>query len=495
MEYVKWAGKEDLLVSRLGFGTTRFNLSDLKDDAGINRCAELVLHAVSCGINYFDVAPTYSFGQAEKILGRAFAQVKTRLYVAGKSGLSIDSTAEDILRRIDCSLKTLGVDFLDFYQLWSIMNLEQYRQILQPQGLYAGVVRAKEKGYVKHICASLHCTPLEAQEIISDGYFEGVLISLNALNYEQWLPVLKLAKDKNVVVSTMNSLGGGLIPQYPNLFRNLDSTNDGVAVKALRFLAGFDELTVILSGMRTVAEIEENLKAFDSPVKSPANFKLNTADKICSGCNYCAPCTVDIPISACMQAYNYKILVDSDNSVTENFMANQIFTRMRANGVNFPSLKRCIGCRKCEARCTQKIKIAARMHELSNLAEKFRYTKSAMQNRLNEVAAELSGSKIIGIYPACDYAQRLFEIWDNFELKSRCEFFNTSPSLWGKFFLGKPIHSPTEIPKLNVDAILITHYAFQNEIYEYLNANYPEVKLVKLHKDGDINWFNVAANK
>lgn len=496
MIYTNWAGHKDLTVSRLGFGTTRFNIADLKDEAGLNRCVELVLHAIERGINYFDVAPTYSFGQAEKILGRAFAQVKNPVHVACKSGLTIDKTSEDILRRVEVSIKTLNVDCIDIYQIWSIMNLEEYQTALQPKGIYEGVVEAKERGYVKHICASLHCTPSEAEKIISDGYFEGILISMNAINYEQWLPVIKLAKEKNIAVATMNSLGGGLIPQYPNLFKNLDSTEDSVAIKALRFLQSFEEITVILSGMRTIQEIDDNASAFDSVKKSSTNFKLDTVDKLCSGCNYCAPCTVGIPISACMQAYNHKILVESSCTNTdEKILANEIFIRTRANGVNFTTLKNCISCKKCESRCTQKIKISERMQELSKLAKKFHYTNEDIQKRLKEIDAELLSAKHIGIYPACDYAQRLFEIWNNPELQSRCEFFNSSPSMWDKTFLGKPIHSPEEILKLDIDAILITHYSFQDEIYDSLKDLSSNIKIIKLHKAGDINWFNQAAGK
>ena len=52
MEYIHWAGREDCsAVSRLGFGTTRFQQSDLNSDQGLEKCAELVLYAIEKGIN------------------------------------------------------------------------------------------------------------------------------------------------------------------------------------------------------------------------------------------------------------------------------------------------------------------------------------------------------------------------------------------------------------------------------------------------------------
>ena len=77
MIYSKWGGREDAPeISRLGFGTTRFNPLHLKEEKGLLKCVELVEYAIEKGINYFDVAPTYSYGYAEKILGDAFKNTK-----------------------------------------------------------------------------------------------------------------------------------------------------------------------------------------------------------------------------------------------------------------------------------------------------------------------------------------------------------------------------------------------------------------------------------
>ena len=66
MQYVRWAGREDCpFLSRLGFGSTRFLQSDLNTTEGFEKCVELVTYAIGKGINYFDVAPTYSNGLAE----------------------------------------------------------------------------------------------------------------------------------------------------------------------------------------------------------------------------------------------------------------------------------------------------------------------------------------------------------------------------------------------------------------------------------------------
>ncbi len=96
MIYTAWAGAGPS-VSHLGFGCTRFLQEDLQDEAGIHRCVGLVEYAIDKGINYFDAAPTYANGFAEKILGTAFKHSSKPVYVAAKSGLTIDRTADALL--------------------------------------------------------------------------------------------------------------------------------------------------------------------------------------------------------------------------------------------------------------------------------------------------------------------------------------------------------------------------------------------------------------
>ena len=309
-----WGNREDCpLVSRLGFGTTKFNQEDLKDQKGLKSCVELVEYAIQKGINYFDVAPPYANGNAEKKLGKAFQNADKPIYVAAKSGLMIDKTADDILRRIDTSMGLLKRDKIDFYHIWSVMNWQQYLEVRKDGGVLQGVIKARDLGLIDHICISLHCDPETTLRIMDEGIFEGITISMNALNFKHWETVLRTAKEKSIAVATMNSLAGGTIPKYESLFRTLDESGDSVPVKALRFVLQQTGVNVALSGMPTKEIIDENCSAIDrlECAISDTSYTIPVKETLCSGCNYCAPCTVGIPISSCMQAYNHQILVQA----------------------------------------------------------------------------------------------------------------------------------------------------------------------------------------
>jgi aryl-alcohol dehydrogenase-like predicted oxidoreductase len=138
METIKVAGME---VSRVGLGTWAIGGSEwgaVAEDAAIATC----LSAIERGINLFDTAPIYGRGRAEEIIGKAMRAHGRRasFYVATKAGLEwnergvfANSTAARLRREIEDSLRRLGTDYIDLYQI-------HWPDTLVPVGEVAGVL-------------------------------------------------------------------------------------------------------------------------------------------------------------------------------------------------------------------------------------------------------------------------------------------------------------------------------------------------------------------
>ena len=117
-------GKAGLEVSRLAFGTWEFS-SDwghADEDAAIT----MIRRARDLGINFFDTAQQYGFGESERILGKAlrpeFARARDELVIATKGGLRKtdtglvrDASPEYLRSGVESSLRALGVDYIDLY--------------------------------------------------------------------------------------------------------------------------------------------------------------------------------------------------------------------------------------------------------------------------------------------------------------------------------------------------------------------------------------------
>ena len=89
--------------------------------------------AIDSGITFFDTAPIYGLGHSEEVLGKALSAARKNVIVATKVGLAwkknepfekfTDSSPANIEREVDMSLKRLGTDYIDLYQIhWPDSN-------------------------------------------------------------------------------------------------------------------------------------------------------------------------------------------------------------------------------------------------------------------------------------------------------------------------------------------------------------------------------------
>jgi aryl-alcohol dehydrogenase-like predicted oxidoreductase len=124
MEYARIAGTE-LSVSRIGLGTWAIGgwMWGGPDD---DEAVRTIRTAVDRGITLIDTAPVYGFGHAEEVVGRALREARTRdrVVIATKVGLNWregqpfrDSRPERIVAEVEASLRRLGTDYIDIYQV------------------------------------------------------------------------------------------------------------------------------------------------------------------------------------------------------------------------------------------------------------------------------------------------------------------------------------------------------------------------------------------
>src|SRR5215469_12385797 len=128
MDYVK-LGRTGLEVSRICLGCMSYGVPDRGNHAGSIDEAEsrpFIQKALEGGINFFDTTNRYSLGSSEEILGRAIKDfvrrdevvIATKVYGRrrpGPNGGGLSRRA--ILRETDDSLRRLGTDYVDLYQV------------------------------------------------------------------------------------------------------------------------------------------------------------------------------------------------------------------------------------------------------------------------------------------------------------------------------------------------------------------------------------------
>ncbi|MFO7576775.1 MAG: 4Fe-4S dicluster domain-containing protein, partial [Pelovirga sp.] len=157
----------------------------------------------------------------------------------------------------------------------------------------------------------------------------------------------------------------GLIPRNPERFAFLKrSPEESVVAAALRFNLSHPAITSALVGFTSRTEIDQAVAAVAdfTPLSPAAQERLqdhldHSFDGLCTGCGYCLPCPVDIPIPKFLDAYNQLILSGGDQAlVNDRFRLHWNIDRKLA--------ATCTACGACEARCTQHLPIIERLRQL-----------------------------------------------------------------------------------------------------------------------------------
>jgi predicted aldo/keto reductase-like oxidoreductase len=341
-----------------------------------------MLAAAEGGVNYFDTAPGYFETKSETVFGKGFAELRRRnlpYYAASKTF----ATTEDAIRReIDGQLKRMDIPAIDFYHIWCITSLDNW-QARKKDGILNTFRKLKAEGLIRHICVSSHLINDDIKELLMEsgdaaggGVFEGVLFGYSAYNFQTRQKAFDAIRERKLGAVVMNPLGGGLIPQHPELFQFLrrpgrqggqpgEGSGETVA-EALRFLWDHQDISVTLVGFQNSGQVAETLAAIEGYVPRSAAELAEVKAKagasfegICTGCAYCDECPQDIPIPKYMDAYNQKILSGTGEG-------DPIGERLKWHwNLDRSFARKCIACKQCESACTQHIAIIDRLREIA----------------------------------------------------------------------------------------------------------------------------------
>lgn len=471
-------GQTGKRLSVLGFGGIRFPKELYMTEPGREKLAELVCEAGRNGINYFDTAPSYCNQKGELIYGMAFRHMKD-FYVSTKSQISEDPTADAVRRRLETSLKRMGLEKINFYHMWCILDIGQYRRIIAPGGPYWGALKAKEEGLIDHICFSAHCRGDEIAEIIKDGYFEGVTLGYNVINGRFRQQGVDAAREAGIGVITMNPLAGGVIPRNQDKFQFVQEyEGQSICEAALRYNASTPGIHVVLSGMSCREELRQNIKALEKPLSCDEDYRRSVAlnmdgmyDRLCTGCGYCQGCPKGIEVSKLMLSYNQYLLDGQKDS-------SMLYELQNVWIADLEKTIPCIACKKCEGKCTQHLNIVERIKEINGVLERH---IEQYKEHLNFI---FGTSHRVAFYGMGGRAEKVYQDYRRYfgdqEIKAQLLLFDKNPNKHGQepFGTGVKIEAPKDLEKLGLDLLIISSTVYYDEIY--LELKYLERYGVKI---------------
>lgn len=358
-------------ISQLGFGAMR--LPTLHDGSGKVDRAEairLIRHAIDCGVNYVDTAYVYHDGESEVIVGEALKDgYREKAFLATKLPLWSITSEADAEGILETQLKRLCTSHIDFYLAHSL-DADKWEKF-EEHGLFEFLKRKKAEGLIKKIGFSFHGLTLDLfKEIIDSHDWDFCQIQLNYMdaNYQAGVEGLKYSALKGVPAVIMEPLKGGQLTDFvPDSVKKIwegTGMDRTPADWAFRWVANFPEVLVILSGMHSYKQLEENLGILSEAGANCLTAEENRAiEKAaaeynrlipypCTGCQYCLPCP---------QGLNIPERIAERNEAEIYQSAKKIGFTVRGFVRPLPSA--CVSCGECEEKCPQKLPIPRIMQE------------------------------------------------------------------------------------------------------------------------------------
>jgi predicted aldo/keto reductase-like oxidoreductase len=381
MQYRKF-GKLGTEVSALGFGCMRLPTRDgIPQGENIDEfeTIRMIRHAVDQGVNYIDTAYPYHNGRSEVVTGKALQDgYRSKVMLATKSPVWQIAKPSDFDTYLGEQLARLGTDHIDVY-LFHALSTERWEGIVLKHNLLERAEAAVRDGRIGHIGFSFH-DQADVFKRIVDGYggWSMCQIQYNYMDTENQAGTqgLKYAASKGIAVVVMEPLLGGRLAAPPQAVADVFRTSGcgwSPAEWALQWTWDQAEVSTVLSGMKAMAEVEENLRAAgrsgigsldagDLGLFEQAKKILRERAPIpCTQCGYCQPCPSGVNIPRNFELYNDCVIYD------DPAIPRAVYARFMPEGERAGA---CAGCRSCEEKCPQGIAISECMPEVHEVLGK-----------------------------------------------------------------------------------------------------------------------------
>lgn len=363
-------------MKKLGFGAMRLPVLD-KDDPSkvdIELLKKMVDVYMERGFNYFDTAFFYHGGNSERAIKAALVDRYPRdsFTITTKLPSGEIKSYEDRDRVFNEQKERLGIDYFDYYWLHGIMHTSLERGF-NKYDCFTWLAEKKAQGLVKHIGFSFHDDAELLDEILTNHpEMDYVQLQLNYLDWESYdiqsRKCYEVCVKHNKQVMVMEPVKGGALAEANLSDRVIKTFKDydpsmSVASWGIRFAATLPNVYMVLSGMTTLEQVEDNtsyMQDFVPLTEEEMNMCLKVAEMIneerpidCTACRYCTEgCPQQIRIPDYFKMYNR--LKQTVSQGTINRIHEQQYNEFVKNNAH-PS--ECLECGQCEDACPQHLPI------------------------------------------------------------------------------------------------------------------------------------------
>lgn len=364
------------IKKNFGFVCMRLPMKDGEVDT--EETSRMVDTFLENGFNYFDTAHGYLDGKSELALKDCLTgrYPRDRYLLTNKLTNSFFQKQEDIRPFLESQLEACGVAYFDFY-LMHAQNAEVFKYFKECRA-YETAFELKAEGKIRHVGLSFHDRPEVLEQILTEyPQIEIVQIQFNYVDYDnptvQSRACYEVCRKFGKPVIVMEPVKGGNLVNLPEkaaeILRELHGGS--LASYAIRFAAGFPGIRMVLSGMSSLAQMQDNISYMKNfvPLNKRELAAIEDVQEVfnglhlipCTACHYCTEgCPQHIAIPDLFAAMNSKQLYD-------DWTADYHYRTHTASGRRASD---CLKCGKCEKACPQHLPIRQLLEDVAKEFEK-----------------------------------------------------------------------------------------------------------------------------
>lgn len=361
LRVVESKGKEKKFVYRT-LGKTGIKLPVINMGVMLTDNPNLVRVALDSGVVMLDTAQVYQRGQNEGMIGEVLkGRPRDSYVIATKAILPNDkitglyteeATEEAFLKKVDNSLKNLGLDYVDVYYLHNVWKRES--------ALYEPALKAMEKvkkaGKARFVGITTHMNEPEVIHAAVDSKIYDVI--LTTYNFQQ-----KYYAEVRDAIARASQAGIGIVAM--KAIRG--ATQQGPTIKnipaSFKWILQDPNVHTIIAGFTTFEHIKMDLAVMENPTltddeKKDLQKEASVSGLYCQGCRQClGQCLEHLPIPDLMRAYMY----------TYDYR-NLVHAQDLILSLNLPA-RVCEDCTLCPVKCSIGFNVSKKIRDVVRLRE------------------------------------------------------------------------------------------------------------------------------
>ncbi len=325
----------------------------------------LVRAALNAGLVMLDTALVYQRGTNEGMIGEVLkGRPRDSYVICTKAVLPKDqetgiypaeATEEAYTKKIDQSLKNLGLDYVDIYYHHNVWN----RQATLYEPIMKALEKAKKAGKTRFVGVTTHRNEPEVIHAAVDSKFYDVVLAAYNFRQQHYAEVrqaIARAAAAGVGIVAMKTMGG-------NPRGNYSGQKDINAQAALKWALQDPNITTVIAGFTTFDQMDLDISVMQDPgLTKPEKAYLQNAvaaaGLYCQGCGQClGQCVRRLPLPDLMRAYMY-VYGYRNLSAAQDLVLS----------LNLPATL-CGDCAECPVRCAQGFQVSERARNIARLRE------------------------------------------------------------------------------------------------------------------------------